>query len=262
MNYYGVVYKDKGKMYYFNGHDLRIPNNVTVIVETSRGEQFGRVVKRLSNEDLVKIDEDLKNIIRIATKRDYENYLQNCKDATLALKKAQRLSDELGLKMRFVDSDFTFDRRQLLFSFYADERVDFRELAKRLASIYKTRIELRQIGARDKASLCGGIGVCGKPLCCVSFLQHLDTVSINMAKDQNLSLNPTKINGCCGRLLCCLAYEEDEYVTCSKGMPSVGDRITLGNDMGVVVSIDILRRRYKLLVGDEIREVRLDEKVS
>ena len=257
MNIYGVVYKDQGKIYYFDGNNLKIPNNVTVIVETNRGEQFGKVVKKISQDEAKKIKEELKSIIRIATRKDYDQYLKNGKEVSEALINAQKFSDELGLGMRFINGDITFDRKQLLLSFYAEDRVDFRKLARKLASIYHTRIELRQVGARDKACITGGIGVCGRPLCCATFLNHMDSITINMAKDQNLSLNPTKINGCCGRLLCCLTYEEDTYVENSKGMPVVGDKIDYQGKLGEVVSVDILNRRYKLLVDDEIKEVSL-----
>lgn len=261
MNIYGVVYKDEGKIYYFNGKNLKIPNNVTVIVDTNKGEQFGKVVKRISAEEAGAIKEDLKEIIRIATKKDYEQYLKNNKDIEEALKKAQSFSDELDLNMRFINGEFTFDRKQLLLNFYADDRVDFRELARKLAAIYHTRIEFRQVGARDKACITGGIGVCGKTLCCATFLNRMDSVTINMAKDQNLSLNPSKINGCCGRLLCCLAYEEDTYIECGKGMPLVGEKINYQGKVGEVLSVDILNRRYRLLIDDEVKEVKLkDEK--
>ena len=261
MNTYGVVYKEQGKIYYFNGKNLKIPNNVTVIVDTNRGEQFGKVVRKISKEEANAIKEELKEIKRIATKKDYDQYLKNNKDVEEALKNAQKFSDELGLNIRFINGDFTFDRKQLLLNFYADDRVDFRELARKLASIYHTRIELRQVGARDKACMTGGIGVCGKTLCCATFLNHLDTVTINMAKDQNLSLNPSKINGCCGRLLCCLTYEEDNYIECSKGLPMVGDKIDYYGNQGEVLSVDILRRSYRILVNDEVKEVSLkDEK--
>ena len=258
MNIYGVVYKDQGKIYYFNGKNLKIPNNVTVIVETNRGEQFGKVVKKVSSDEAGTIKEELKEIIRIATRKDYDQYLKNNKDVEEALVNAQNFSDELGLNMRFINGDMTFDRKQLLLNFYADDRVDFRELARKLASIYHTRIELRQVGARDKACITGGIGVCGKPLCCATFLNHMDSVTINMAKDQNLSLNPSKINGACGRLLCCLTYEEDNYIECSKGLPMVGDKISYQGKQGEVLSVDILRRRYKILVDDDVKEVIVD----
>jgi len=258
MNVYEVLFKDNGKGYYFNGEHLHIPNRVTVIVETEKGLQFGKVSKKVDTSKLNLNINSLKKIIRIATKKDYEQYLKNLKDAEEALSKAKVFSKELSLNMFFIDASFTFDRKQLLLNFYADERVDFRELAKKLAFIYKTRIELRQIGARDKAEQIGGIGICGRKLCCSSYLKKLESVSMNMAKNQNLALNPSKINGACGRLLCCLTYEDDEYVRCSKGIPSVGSKINSPYGEGVVVSIDILNRKYKMLVNDELKEVYLD----
>lgn len=259
MNVYGVVYKDKGKIYYFNGKNLKIPNNVTVIVETNKGLQFAKVVQKINESEVCGLKEELKEIVRISTKKDYEQYLKNYKDTEEALKNARRISKELGLDMHFIDGDFTFDRKQLVLNFYADERVDFRELAKSLAGIYKTRIELRQIGARDKAAGIGGVGVCGRMLCCASVLSHMETVSINMAKNQNLSLNPSKINGNCGRLLCCLSYEDEEYLRCGKDMPCIGEKREYQGELGQVVSVDILNRKYKILVHDEIEEVELED---
>lgn len=261
MNIYGIEYQEKGKIYYFNGHDLKIPNKVTVIVDTAKGLQFGKVVEKVDNEKIKNIDE-IRDIVRIATKKDYDQFLKNCKDATLALKNAKKMSDELNLDMHFIDANFTFDRKQLIFNFYSDERVDFRELAKKLAGIYHTRIELRQIGARDKASKIGGIGVCGRQLCCAKILNQLDSVSMNMAKNQNLSLNPSKINGNCGRLMCCLAYEDENYLYCSKGMPLVGEKKNYEGEVGQVVSVDILNRKYKILINDEIKEVKLEDEKS
>mgnify|MGYP001625236948 CR=1 FL=1 len=259
MNVYSVIFKDKGKSYYFNGHDLKIPNRVTVIVETEKGEQFGRVVNKLDNDRIKNIKTELKNILRIATKKDYEQYLNNLKDAKKALESAKKFSEELNLEMNFIDATFTFDRKQLLFNFYADERVDFRELAKKLASVYHTRIELRQIGARDKAEHVGGIGICGRTLCCASCLTHLDSVTMNMAKNQNLALNPSKINGVCGRLLCCLAYEDAQYIEANKEMPSVGEEVDSIFGKGKVISIDILNKRYKILINDEVKEINLNK---
>lgn len=261
MNIYGVTFRDKGKAYYFNGQNLRIPINVTVIVETEKGLQFGKVVSKVEDEKAERFKENLKDILRISTKKDYEQYLTNLKDGSSALKNAKKIAEELNLSMRFIDAEFTFDRRQLLLNFYADERVDFRELAKKLAGIYRTRIELRQVGARDKAEQIGGIGPCGRELCCSSFLSHLESVSMNMAKNQNLALTPSKINGCCGRLLCCLAYEDQEYLHCSKGMPNIGQKIDTPYGLGVVSSIDILNRKYKVFVNEEYKEIYLDEKV-
>ena len=258
MNIYGVIFHDKGKTYYFNGNNLKIPNRVTVIVETEKGLQFGRVVTRLDEEKALIYKGQLKDILRIATKKDYNQYLTNLKDADEALKKAKNFSKELSLDMNFIDASFTFDRKQLLFNFYADERVDFRELAKKLASVYHTRIELRQVGARDKAEHVGGIGICGLKLCCANNLAHLESVTMNMAKNQNLALNPAKINGACGRLLCCLAYEDEQYTMSSSGMPSVGETVETTYGEGKVVSIDILNRKYKVLIGSEVKEIYLE----
>ena len=161
--------------------------------------------------------------------------------------------------MNFIDASFTFDRKQLLFNFYADQRVDFRELAKILAAKYKTRIELRQIGARDKASEVGGIGVCGRKLCCAGCYKVNESITMQMAKNQNIALNPSKINGACGRLLCCLSYEDKEYVRCSKQLPSIGDTIKTPSGEGKVVGIDILNFKCKVLVGEEIVEVKIND---
>lgn len=258
MNVYGVLFKDKGKIYYFNGHDLRIPKNVTVIVETEKGLQFGKVDSKVEDDKIERFKDNLKDIVRISTKKDYEQYLKNLKDAKVALEKAKEFVKELNLPMRFIDAEFTFDRHQLVFNFYADERVDFRELAKKLASIYRTRIELRQIGARDKAEEIGGIGPCGRLLCCSSFLTHIESVSMNMAKNQNLALNPSKINGCCGRLLCCLAYEDEEYSRCQKNVPNVGQTVRTDFGSGQVVSVDVLNQTFKVLIDGEYIEINVN----
>lgn len=254
MNIYGVKFSDKGKVYYFRS-SLKINNNVCVIVDTEKGLQYGKVVQKLEENDVVEIKDTLKEIVRTTTKDDYKKHLQNLKDAEQALQSAQRLANELNLGMRFLSATFTFDKKQLLFHFTADERVDFRELTRKLASIYRTRIELRQIGARDKACHVGGIGPCGRELCCSSFLTSLESVSMNMAKNQNLALNPSKINGCCGRLLCCLGYEDQAYLEAQKGLPNVGDTVTYQNVKGKVVSVDILNRKFKIDCGTEVKEV-------
>ncbi len=257
MNVYGVKFADKGKIYYFNGHDLKINMNVCVIVETERGLQYGKVVSKIDDVSLSKIKGGIKDIVRLTTKEDYKRYLSNLKAEDQALKNAQKFADELGLEMRFLKSTYTFDRRVLLFTFTADERVDFRELTRKLAAVYRTRIELRQIGARDKASMVGGIGPCGRELCCSSFLDSLESVSMNMAKDQNLALNPSKINGCCGRLFCCLAYEDQAYLEASKGLPVVGEIYSDSSIKGKVVSVDILNRKIKVECENEVKEVDL-----
>ena len=257
-NIYGVKFKDDGKAYYFKTEDFTCPLNVTVIVETEKGLQFGKVVKILEEDK--KIDEsEIKDIIRIATKNDYNQYLKNLKDATEAIDYAKECVEKLDLNMRLLDSSFTFDRKQLLFNFISDERIDFRELAKMLAGKYHTRIELRQVGARDKAKCIGGIGVCGKELCCKSFLRNMQSVTITMAKNQNIALNPNKINGSCGRLLCCLNFENEEYERCGKGMPLVGSKVTINGKEGVVVSIDILNRKYKVNIDNEVKEIDVED---
>ena len=252
---YSVIFKEGGKNYFFKSNET-YKNNNYVIVKTEKGLQFAKITNIIKD----KIDiAELKEIERIATNDDYDKYLRNLKDADKALKKCIELARELNLKMKITSAQYTFDRNQLLYNFTADERIDFRELAKKLAAIYHTRIELHQIGARDKAKEIGGIGLCGKKLCCNSFLKHIETVSMNMAKNQNLALNPSKINGLCGRLLCCLSYEDEQYLECSKGMPRVGDKINTKKGLGVVDSVDILNRKYLLIVNDEKEEIFLDD---
>lgn len=253
MKSYSVKFKDQGKSYYFNGSlDYEIDDYV--IVETEKGLQYGKINGIISSEN----SEGYKNIIRKATEEDRKEYYKLLKSAEEALGKCKSLVENLGLNMHVINAEFTFDRSQLLFNFTSDERVDFRELAKKLAGIYHTRIELRQIGARDKAKEIGGIGICGGRICCARFLNHIDAISMNMAKNQNLALNPSKINGLCGRLLCCLQYEDENYLECSKGMPSVGDVINTKNGEGEVVSVDILNRKCKVLVGSNKEEVEID----
>ena len=257
MNYYGITFKNDGKVYYFKSEELDCPINVTVIVETEKGQQFGKVVSKV--EELKNIDKDkVKSIIRISTKEDYNQYQKNLKDAKESIPFIIKSIKDLGLDMTVIDSSFTFDRKQLLVSFIADERVDFRELAKVLAGKYHTRIELRQVGARDKAKNVGGIGICGRELCCKKTLANISPVTINMAKNQNIALNPNKINGCCGRLLCCLNYEDEEYCKCSKGMPSVGEIVKTEFGEGNVISLDILNRKYKVNINNDIKEITLD----
>jgi cell fate regulator YaaT (PSP1 superfamily) len=256
LNYYGVTFKNDGKVYYFKSEDIECPINVTVIVETEKGLQFGKAVSKV--EELKNIDKDsMKDIVRISTKEDYNQYQKNLKDAKEAVIYVNKCIKELNLTMNVLDASFTFDRKQLLISFIADERVDFRELAKKMAAKYHTRIELRQVGARDKAKSIGGIGVCGKELCCKQFLSNMQGVTINMAKNQNIALNPSKINGACGRLLCCLNFEDDAYRECQKGMPSIGQKVNTEFGEGVVISLDILNRSYKVNINNEIKEIKL-----
>lgn len=257
-NIYGVTLKNEGKIYYFDGQDFEFVKDNYVIVETEKGIQLGKVASRIIEEKVKIPREDLKKIINMATEDDYSTYLKNLGDAEKCLLKARKLAKDMSLKMNILDANYTLDRKQLLFNFIADERVDFRELAKKLASSYKTRIELRQIGARDKARTVCGIGQCGRSLCCSTFLNHIDSVTMNMAKNQNIALNPSKINGLCGRLLCCLTYEDEEYERCQKGLPNVGQTIKTDSGMGKVVSVDILNRKYKVECDGVIKEVVLD----
>lgn len=254
---YGVNFKDNGKIYHFKSK-IKCPINVTVITETEKGEQFGKVVNYIEDTNIKSIDE-LREIIRISTKADYEQHLKNLRDAEKALRECRNMVKELDLDMKVINANYTFDRKQLIFNFLADERVDFRELAKRLASVYRTRIELRQIGARDKAREIGGLGPCGGKVCCARFLNHIDSVSMTMAKNQGLALNPSKINGLCGRLLCCLTYEDNEYMECNKGMPEIGEYIETEKGKGQVISKDILNRTYKVLVNNEKVEISLGD---
>jgi len=251
MKLYSVIFKTHGKSYYFNGDETYNINDY-VIVETEKGLQYGQINAIL--EEPANINK-YKSIIRAASKEDEENYHNLLKDSLKALQKCKELVKKLELNMNVISADYTFDKSQLLFSFVSDERVDFRELAKKLAGIYHTRIELRQVGARDKAKEVGGIGVCGQNICCGRFLDHIDAISMNMAKNQNLALNPSKINGLCGRLLCCLQYEDEIYQECNKGMPSVGETIKTHSGDGKVISVDVLNRKCKVLVGSNKEEI-------
>ncbi|MBR1413702.1 MAG: stage 0 sporulation protein [Bacilli bacterium] len=251
---YSVKFKNDNKTYNYKS-DVVFSLNDFVIVPTGRGLQYGKIVRKNLNGN----EDNLELIERLATKDDYEIYLDNLKLAKEALETAKTESEKLDLKMNFIDSSFSFDKKQLLLTYFAEERIDFRELAKKLASIYKTRIELYQIGTRDKAKKIGGCGLCGQELCCSRFLNHLNSVSINMAKNQNLALNPNKINGVCGRLLCCLAYEDDVYVACRDGIPSINQKVNTIDGEGKVVSIDILNRKYTVDVDGKMVEVVLNE---
>lgn len=251
MKLYSVIFKNHGKSYYFNGED-NFNLKDYVIVGTEKGLQYGQINNILTEPANL---DTYKNIIRLATKEDEINYHNLLKDSAKSLEKCKELIHRLDLNMKVINAEFTFDKSQLIFSFVSDERVDFRELAKKLGSIYHTRIELRQIGARDKAKEVGGIGVCGQNICCSRFLDHIDAISMNMAKNQNLALTPSKINGLCGRLLCCLQYEDENYQECSKGMPNVGSMLKTQNGEGKVISVDILNRKGKILIGSNKEEV-------
>jgi len=253
---YGVTFKENGKMYYFKSNEEYLVND-NVICETEKGLQFGKIIKEITDKKIIINTDVYKDIIRKATDNDYKEYLNNLKLAEKALIKSKEIAKELNLNMKIINSSFTFDKTQLLINFLADDRVDFRDLAKKLASIYRTRIELRQVGPRDKAREVSGIGPCGQVLCCARFLTHIESISMNMAKNQNLALNPNKINGSCGRLLCCLQYEDEEYTKCSKGLPYVGQTIKTEYGTGQVVSLDILNRKYSVMINNDKIEIEL-----
>ena len=240
----GISFNNNNRLSYFLTNDLTLKKDSNVIVETEKGQQYGKVkteVIKLANNTKLS---DLNEVVRLATKKDYQKHKKNLEDAEKALQKCKNISKKMNIKMQVLDATYTFNREQLLFRFLADTRIDFRDLAKKLASIYKTRIELRQIGVRDKAREIGGIGVCGQVLCCSRFMNTFVPVSINMAKDQNLSLNPNKINGSCGRLLCCLKYEDECYKRCQKGLPKIGDTVKIKEGTGVVKEVNVLKRKY------------------
>lgn len=243
---YGVVFQENEKKYYYTS-EIDFFINDLVIVNTERGEQLVKIVQIINKENSMADGQ----ILRKATNEDYNNFMNNLKDGNIAYKKCKELIKEQGLDMNLVNASYNLDRSQLLFNFTAESRVDFRDLAKKLAGLYHTRIELRQIGARDKAKEIGGIGICGGKLCCARFLRGMNSISINMAKDQNIALNPNKINGSCGRLLCCLQYEDETYLECMKELPSLGDIIKIPEGEGPVVSIDILNHKVKVLIDGE-----------
>lgn len=257
----GVRFKKAGKVYYFdpNQHELKLADNV--IVETARGIEFGEVVtakKQVKKADIVL---PLRKVKSIANAKDIDTVSGNLKLAKKALKVCTEKIAHHGLDMRLVDVEYAFDRSKVVFYFTAEGRIDFRHLVKDLASQFKTRIELRQIGVRDEAKLLGGIGPCGRMLCCSTFLGDFEPVSIKMAKDQNLSLNPVKISGLCGRLMCCLKYENDTYEEAKKQLPDYGKELTTSYGRGRVVGLNILEKTVKIKIfeNDTIIEFSLEE---
>ena len=261
----GVRFRNVGKIYYFNPKNYKVKPGDHVIVETARGVEYGKVV--LAPKDVVddQVVHPLKEVLRVATKDDDEREKYNRERERDAFKICQKKIREHGLEMKLIDAEYTFDNNKVLFYFTADGRIDFRQLVKDLASIFKTRIELRQIGVRDETKILGGIGSCGRPLCCATYMPEFIPVSIKMAKEQNLSLNPTKISGVCGRLMCCLTNEEETYEELNSQLPSVGDMVTTPDQLsGVVHSLSVLRKQVKVIVNlendeKEIREYSADE---
>ena len=258
----GVRFKNAGKIYYFDPVDFEIEKNIDVVVETARGLEYGKIVvgpKEIEEEKLIS---PLKPIIRIATEEDKAIYRENKEKAKETFEICQQKIKEHGLTMFLIDCEYTFDRNKLIFYFTAEGRIDFRELVKDLASIFKTRIELRQIGVRDEAKSIGGLGTCGRKLCCSSWLGDFQPVSIKIAKDQSLSLNPTKISGICGRLFCCLKYEHDVYVEAIEKMPVVGSIVKVDNQKGKVIEINPLLEQIKIEFNDKTIKTCLAEEVK
>lgn len=260
----GVRFRNAGKIYYFDPMSLEVKTGDHVIVETARGVEYGYVVLGSREVEEEKVVQPLKPVIRLATKADDEVEKKNHEKEKDAFKICKEKIRKHGLQMKLIDAEYTFDNNKVLFYFTADGRIDFRELVKDLASVFKTRIELRQVGVRDETKIVGGIGVCGRTLCCHSYLSEFIPVSIKMAKEQNLSLNPTKISGVCGRLMCCLKNEEETYEDLNSKLPSVGDFVTTDDNLkGEVHSVSVLRQLVKVVVTvkdeKEIREYKVEQ---
>ena len=261
----GVRFRNAGKVYFFSPEDLEINQGDHVVVETARGIEYGYVVLGIKEVEDDKIVQPLKPVMRVATPEDDEKAEQNRDKEKEAFKICLEKIRKHELEMKLIDAEYTFDNNKVLFYFTADGRIDFRELVKDLASVFKTRIELRQIGVRDETKILGGIGICGRPLCCHSYLADFVPVSIKMAKEQNLSLNPTKISGVCGRLMCCLKNEQETYEELNSRLPNVGDFVTTPDGLkGEVHSLSVLRQQVKVVVNlendeKEIREYKVGE---
>ncbi len=258
INVVGVRFRQAGKMYYFDPKGLELSRGSHVIVETTRGVEYGTVTFGPSGVTDDEVKPPLKAVIRVATPEDDEVEKQNREKEKDAYKICQEKIQKHNLEMKLVAAEYTFDNNKLLFYFTADGRVDFRELVKDLAGEFRTRIELRQIGVRDETKILGSIGICGRPLCCSTYLSDFAPVSIKMAKEQNLSLNPTKISGTCGRLMCCLKNEQETYEYLNRQMPNIGDLVTTEDGLkGEVAGMNVLRQTVRVLaeVGDE-KEIR------
>ena len=260
----GVRFRNAGKVYYFSPGKLYIPKGKHVIVETARGVEYGYVVVGTKEVEGSKVVQPLKPVLRIATAEDDAKEAANRQKEKEAFQICLEKIRKHNLEMKLIQAEYTFDNNKVLFYFTADGRIDFRELVKDLAAVFKTRIELRQIGVRDETKIIGGIGICGRSLCCHTHLSEFIPVSIKMAKEQNLSLNPTKISGVCGRLMCCLKNEAETYEYLNSRLPNVGDRVTTNDRLkGEVQSVNILRQTVKVIVEiddeKEIREYKVDE---
>ncbi len=260
----GVRFRTAGKVYFFDPAGREIKTGDHVIVETARGIEYGYVVLGTREVEDEKVVQPLKPVIRMATPEDHAIEKKNKEKEKEAFKICLEKIKKRGLQMKLIDAEYTFDNNKVLFYFTADGRVDFRELVKDLASVFRTRIELRQVGVRDETKIMGGIGICGRPLCCHSYLSEFVPVSIKMAKEQNLSLNPTKISGVCGRLMCCLKNEEETYQVLNSKLPEVGDFVTTNDGFkGEVHSVNVLRQLVKVVVTvndeKEIREYKAED---
>lgn len=260
----GVRFRTAGKIYFFDPLKFDVKRGDHVIVETARGIEYGTVVGDPKEVEDDKVIQPLKPVLRVATARDTEQELANKQKEKEAFKICLEKIKKHKLEMKLIDAEYTFDNNKVLFYFTADGRIDFRELVKDLASVFKTRIELRQIGVRDETKIMGGIGICGRTLCCHAHLSEFVPVSIKMAKEQNLSLNPTKISGMCGRLMCCLKHEEETYEYLNKKLPNIGDFVTTDDGLkGEVHSVNVLRQLVKVLIDNndekEIREYKVDQ---
>ena len=261
----GVRFREAGKVYYFAPGNLDIKRDDHVIVETARGLEYGTVVLGVCEVEDDKIIPPLKDVIRVATKADDEREATNRRKEKEALPICKEKIEKRNLPMKLINAEYTFDNNKILFYYFSDGRVDFRELVKDLAAVFHTRIEMRQVGVRDEAKLRGGIGICGRPLCCNTYMADFQPVSIKMAKEQNLSLNATKISGVCGRLMCCLKNEQETYEELNKNLPNVGDEVTINaeNRKGQVQSVNVLRQLVKVIVEEndekELREYKPEE---
>ena len=256
MQIVGIKFKKDGVIYNFSS-EINLKKDDKVVVETERGWQLGVVANdNIENKNF----KNLKPVERIATDEDYDTFLKNIKDAEDALIETRKIIKKLNLNMTLIDASYSLDRKQLLFNFVSDERVDFRELVKILASTYHTRIELHQVGVRDKAKYTGGIGLCGRELCCSSCLNNINAVNINMVKNQGIALNPTKINGACGRLLCCFNYENETYEENRNILPKIGEKIKYKGKNCEVVELNILKKSYKVKIDDNnIEEIKVND---
>lgn len=261
----GVRFRTAGKIYFFSPAKLNIQKGDKVIVETARGIEFGSVVTNPKEVEDDEITQPLKSVIRVATEEDKRIEERNKEKEKEAFEICLEKIRKHGLEMKLIDAEYTFDNNKVLFYFTADGRIDFRELVKDLAAVFRTRIELRQIGVRDETKIRGGIGICGRPLCCHTYLSEFAPVSIKMAKEQNLSLNPTKISGVCGRLMCCLTNEEETYEYLNSRLPTIGDMVTTADGLrGEVQNLSVLRQLVKVIVTldndeKEIREYKVSE---